>query len=145
MILLYSALILVLGLAKFVIGRRVKSLEKKYARMAREVDALVKQSSFKPGNGCRIDPSETAKRQYQIGLHAQKRDRVEAKYVAWQRSADRFGRWVGNLRSWKGKTLPYTFGAVDVVFILGAIDYLGFGRYVSVRALVELITSRLTG
>jgi hypothetical protein len=144
MILLYTALILALGLAKFLIGLRVRSLEKKYARVAREADALVKQSNFKEGNGSRVDPYVTAKRQYQIGLLAQKRDRVEAKYTAWQRSAERFGRYVANLRTWKGKTLPYTFGAVDVVFILGVIDYLGFGQYVSVRALVEAITSRLT-
>jgi hypothetical protein len=145
MILLYTSLIIVLGLAKFLIGRRVASLEKKYIRVAKEADALVKQSTFRDGNGSRVDPYATAKRQYQIGLLAQKRDRVEAKYAAWQKTADRFGRYVTNLRSWKGKTLPYTFGAVDVVFILGAIDYFGFGQYVSVRALVQLITSRFIG
>jgi len=142
---LYTSLIIVLGLAKFLIGRRVASLEKKYVRVAKEADALVKQPVFKDGNGSRADPYVTAKRQYQIGLLAQKRDRVEAKYAAWQKTAERFGRCVANLRSWKGKTLPYTFGAVDVVFILGVIDYLGFGQYVSVRALVQLITSRFIG
>ncbi len=145
MILLYSALIGVLVLAKFLIGWRVKALEKKYARVAKEADVLVKQPIFKDGNGSRIDPYTTAKRQYQIGVLAQKRDRVEAKYEGWQRSADRLGRYVAKLRSWKGKTLPYTFGAVDVIFILGTIDYLGFGQYVSVRALVQFITNRLTG
>jgi hypothetical protein len=145
MIFLYSALIVVLLLAKFLIGLRVKSLERKYARVAGEADGLVKQSSFKEGNGSRVDPYVTAKRQYQIGQLAQKRDRVEAKFASWQQSADRLERCIATLRSWKGKTLPYTFGAVDVVFILGVIDYLGFGRYVNVRALVEIIQSRLTG
>ena len=145
MILLYSALIIVLVAAKFLIGLRVKALEKKFAAVAREADTLVKQPMFKDGNGSRVDPYLLAKRQYQIGLLAQKRDRVEGKYTAWQRSADRLSRTIANLRSWKGKTLPYTFGAVDVVFILGVVDYLGFGQYVSVRALVQLITSRLTG
>ena len=145
MILLYSALIIVLVAAKFLIGLRVRALEKKYSRVAKEADTLVKQPTFKDGNGSRVDPYLTAKRQYQIGVLAQKRDRVEAKYSTWQRSADRLGRCVANLRSWKGKTLPYTFGAVDVVFILGVIDYLGFGQYVSVPALVQIITRRLTG
>jgi hypothetical protein len=145
MILLYSALIIVLGLAKFLIGRRVASLEKKYVRVAKEADALVKQSTFKDGNANRADPYVAAKRQYQIGLLAQKRDRVEAKYASWQKTDDRLGRCIAKLRSWKGKTLPYTFGAVDVVFVLGLIDYLGFGQYVSVRALVQLIKSRFMG
>ena len=39
MILLYTALIFVFGVATFVIGRRVKSLEKKYARVAQEADS----------------------------------------------------------------------------------------------------------
>jgi hypothetical protein len=145
MILLYSSLILVLGLAKFLIDRRVASLEKKYIRVAKDADALVKQSTFRDGNNSRIDPYVTAKRQYQIGVLAQKRDRVEAKYTAWQKTAERFGRCVANLRSWKGKTLPYTFGAVDVIVILGVIDYLGFAQHVSVRALVQLIKSRFLG
>jgi hypothetical protein len=145
MVLLYTSLIFVLGVVKFLIGRRVKSLEKKYVRVAKEADGVLKQSVFKDGNSNRVDPFVSAKRQYLIGLLAQKRDRVESKYAAWQTSADKFGRFVASLRSWKGKKLPYTFGAVDVLFVLGLIDYLGFSEVVSVRALVHLLTSRFTG
>jgi hypothetical protein len=145
MVLLYTWLIFVLGVAKFLIGWRAKSLERKYVRVAKEADGLLKQPTFKEGNSSRGDPFMSAKRQYLIGLLAQKRDRVEAKYAAWQTCADKFGRFVASLRSWKGKKLPYTFGAVDVLFVLGLIDYLGFSEVVSVRALVHLITSRFTG
>jgi hypothetical protein len=144
MILLYTSLVFVLGAAAFVIRRRVKSLEKKYARVAKEADGLLKQSAYKDGNSSRIDPYVTAKRQYLLGLLAQKRDRVEAKYAAWQGLADRFNRYVANLQSWKGKKLPYTFGAVDVACVLGLIDYLGFGERVGVAALVHFVTGLFT-
>jgi hypothetical protein len=145
MILLYSSLIFVLGAVKFLIGRRVKALEKKYARVAKEADQTLKQSIFKEGNSTRLDPYVTAKRQYMLGLLAQKRDRVEAKYAAWQEFADKFGRYVAHVKSWKGKKLPYTFGAVDVACVLGLVDYLGFSEYVGVRALVAFVTSLFTG
>jgi hypothetical protein len=144
MILLYSALVFVLGAAAFVMRRRAKSLEKKYARVAKEADALVKQPAYKEGNSNRVDPYVIAKRQFQLGVLAQKRDRVEARYVAWEQRADRFGRYVNRLRSWKGKKLPYTFGAVDLACVFATIDYLGFGDVVGVRPLVQLLTGLFT-
>ena len=45
------------------------------------------------------------------------------------------------VRNWKGKKLPYTFGVVDVWFLLSLIDYLGVGAYLSPRYLVQLATS----
>ena len=145
MILMYSALLFVLGVAKFLIGRRVKSLEKKYARVAKEADALVKQSGYKDGNSSRTDPVLTAKRQYLLGLLAQKRDRVETKYAAWQIFSEKYGRFVGHLQSWKGRKLPYTFGAVDVACVFGAIDYLGFREIVGIRALVTYVSALFAG
>ena len=144
MILLYTALIFVFGVATFLIGRRVKSLEKKYARVAKEADGLSKQSIYKDGNSNRLDPFVMAKRQYMLGLLVQKRDRVEAKYVAWQGLADKCKHYVAKLMSWKGKKLPYTFGAVDVACVLGMIDYLGFQDYVSVHALIHYVTGLFT-
>ena len=145
MIFLYTSLIFLLAVATFVIRRRVKSLETKYARVAGEADAFLKQPIYKEGNSSKVDPYVSAKRQYMLGLLAQKRDRVEAKYVAWSHLADRFGRWTSNLQAWKGKKLPYTFGAVDVACVLGVIDFLGFGDYVGVRPLLAVITRWFTG
>jgi hypothetical protein len=145
MILLYSSLVLVLGVIKFLIGRRVKSLEKKYVRVAKEADSLLKQPHYREGNSSRVDPYVAAKRQYMLGLLAQKRDRVEAKYAAWQVFSEKFGRFVSSFQSWKGRKLPYTFGAVDVACVLGLIDYFGFNEYVGVRTLISYITGLFTG
>lgn len=144
MILLYTALIFLLVTAKFLVDRRVKALEKKYIRVATEADTLVKQPAYKDGNSNRLDPYLTAKRQYQLGLLAQKRDRAEAKYTAWQVFAGKLGRGLDNVRRWKGKKLPYTFGAVDVAGLFSLADYLGVGDHVSVRALIQLVTSLFT-
>jgi hypothetical protein len=144
MILLYSTLVFLLGAAQFLIGRRARTLERKYMRVAQETDALVKQSAFKDGNSSKADPCMTAKRQYLLGQFVQKRDRVEARYTAWQVWAEKFGRWVANVKSWQGKKLPYTFGAVDVTFILGLIDYLGFRDYVGIQPLLHFVTGLFT-
>ena len=144
MILLYSTLIFLLGAAQFLIGRRARSLEKKYMRVAQETDALVKQSAYKDGNSNKADPCMMAKRQYLLGQFVQKRDRVEAKYTAWQEWAEKFGHWVARVKSWKGKKLPYTFGAVDVTCVLGVIDYLGFRDYVGIQQLTHFVTGLFT-
>ena len=145
MILLYTSLVVVLAVVKFLVASRARSLEKKYARVAKEADNLIRQPLFREGNSSRIDPYASAKRQYLLGHLTQKRDRLEEKYTAWQERAERFGRYLSNVRSWKGKKLPYTLGALDVMFVLGLLDYLGFRDYVNVRALFHLITSRFTG
>ena len=145
MIVLYTVLMFVLVVAKFLIGRRVASLEAKYARVAGEADKLLKQPTYKEGNGSRVDPYVSAKRQYLLGLLAQKRDRVEANYAAWQIFSEKFGRVVASVQSWKGRKVPYTFGALDVAFGLGVIDYLGFSDHYGPRALVAYVTSLFTG
>jgi hypothetical protein len=144
MILLYTTLVFVLGVAAFLTGRRAKALEKKYTKVAKETDGLLKQANYKDGNSNRIDPCVAAKRQYLLGHLVQQRDRVEAKYVAWQARAEKFRRFVTRLKSWKGKKLPYTFGAVDVACVMGLVDYLGVGDHVGVRPLWQFVVSLFT-
>jgi hypothetical protein len=141
MIFLYTFLLLFLGIVKALIDRRVARLERKYARVAMAADALLHQPVFREGNSNRSDPCQTAKRQFLLGGLVQKRDRIEAKHVAWQQFSEKFGRLIVRLRDWKGKKLPYTLGVVDVSCVLCVIDYLGVGEYVSVRRLIELIVS----
>ena len=146
MIFLYTLVLLLLGSAYFLCKRRVASLEKKYTRVAKEADALVRQPSYREGNSGRLaaDPYSLAKRQYQLGLLAQKRDRLEGRYSSWQDFTERFGKFLGRVRNWKGRKLPYTFGVLDVAGALALMDYLGAGHYVNVRALLQAVTSLLT-
>jgi hypothetical protein len=141
MIFLYTVVLLLLGLAKLLIGRRVAALEKKYARAATAAADLLTKPLYKPGNAAKIDPYITAKRQYQLGQLAQKRDYLEAKYEAWQHFGDKFGRIVTAVRNWRGKKLPYTLGALDVLMLLTLLDYLGVGEYVSGRRLIQMVTA----
>jgi hypothetical protein len=143
MILLYTALLLLLGLASYLIGRRVAFLERKYSRAAVEADRFLRGPIPKEGNSSRPDPYQHAKRQYLLGILVQKRDRLEAKHDAWLAVAERFGYMTQRLRRWKGKKLPYTFGILDVSFVLYLIDYLGVGEHVSARHLVDLVSTFL--
>src|SRR5690348_111781 len=113
MIFLYTSLLFLLATTHFLLRRRVSALERKYARVAREADELVRQPGYRDTNGSRADPYVTAKRQYQLGLLAQRRDQLEARYVAWQGRAEKFGALVARVRAWRGKKLPYTLGALD--------------------------------
>jgi hypothetical protein len=141
MIALYSFLLILLGGTYFLLRRRVAVLEKKYARVAREADDLLRQPVYREGNSGRTDPFLNAKRQYRLGLLAQKRDQVEARYTACQERAERFGRLVARVRGWKGRKLPYTFGVLDVACALALIDYLGAGHYVNARGLLQVVAS----
>jgi hypothetical protein len=141
MLLLYTLLLLVFGVAKFLVARRVASLEKRFSRVARQTDKLVRETPFRDGNSARADPFQVAKRQYQLGLLAQKRERLEEKHASWQRFAKKFGNFVDGVRNWKGKKLPYTFGVLDVMLVLGLIDYLALGEYARPTYLVESVMS----
>jgi hypothetical protein len=145
MIFVYTLVLLLLGSAYFLCKRRVASLEKKYTRVAQEADALVRQPSYREGNSGRLaDPYVAAKRQYQLGQLAQKRDRVEARYASWQDRTDRFGKFIGRVRNWRGRKLPYTFGVLDFAGALALIDYLGAGHYVNARAMLQADRSLFT-
>ena len=139
MIFLYTLVLLLLGSAYFLCKRRVASLEKKYTRVAKEADALVRHPAYRETNGNRADPYQAAKRQYQLALLAQKRDRVEARYTAAQTFRERFDKLVARVRGWKGKVVPYAFGALDVGLVLVALDYLSGTHYVNTREIAQAV------
>jgi hypothetical protein len=139
MIVLYLFLLLLLGGAQLWLKRRVASLEKKYVRVAKEADALVRQPAYRDTNGNRADPYQAAKRQYQLLLLAQKRDRVEARYTAAQTCRERFDKLAARVRGWKGKALPYALGALDVGLGLVGLDYLSGARYVNTREIAQAV------
>jgi hypothetical protein len=143
MILLYTLMLIFLGAVTFIVQRRVSRLEKKYYRVATQADQLLHGGSFRQGNASRSDPFQSAKRQYQLGLLVQKRDRLESKYDRWQKLAKKAGSLTAAVRSWKGRKLPYTLGVVDVSFAMYLIDELTLGRYVSIKPLVETILALL--
>jgi hypothetical protein len=141
MILLYTSLAILLGVAHWILQRRAASLSQAYSQLADCVFKLSHGASMKPGNGSRFDPSALAKQQYELGRLALQRDRAEAKHFAWQTWADRFGKAVTALRSWKGQKLPYTLGALDVWLLMYLIDRYGFGEFIQPRRVIETVTA----
>jgi hypothetical protein len=129
MILIYTALVLILAIAGFLIQRRVARLERKYRLAAKQAQQVALEPAFKPGT--RLDACQIAKRQYQLGQLVQKRDRVESKVHSWQAFADRFKGMTARVKGWKGKKLPYTLGVVDVSCLLYAIDLAGVSRHMN--------------
>lgn len=144
MILLYTMFLFLLGMLKGMVGWRARGLERKFVRLAADVDKLLKEGDVKPGNKSMADPCLVAKRMLALGALVEKRDRVEAKYFVWQRWTDRLTKWVNGLREWKGKKLPYTLGAVDVWMLMCLVDYLGLGEYFSTMALVHAIAMKFS-
>jgi hypothetical protein len=143
MILLYTLLLLVVGVAHFLFKRRVLALEKRYLGVVQEADKLIRQSSHRDGNSNRHDPCQHAKRQYKLAILADKHDRLEAKYNTWLNRAERLGKMRQRLRAWKGRKLPYTFGVLDVTGAFALIDYFGVGQHLSAGHLLEVVTSLL--
>jgi hypothetical protein len=145
MIFLYTVLRVLLGTVAFLFGRRAARLEKRYIRSAQAADRILRAGVYKPGNGGRPDLCLAAKQQYQLGQLVHQRDQLEQRYAAWRDRAERLRRWSAGLRDWQGRKLPYTLGAVDVACVLGVIDYLGMGEYVSARRLLGLVLSLYQG
>jgi hypothetical protein len=141
MILFYSVMMFLLGMVKLLVSVRARALERKFTRVSAAVSQLLHESETKPGNSNKADPCVSAKRTLMLGQLVEKRDRVEAKYFAWQRWADRFTHWIHTVREWKGKKLPYTLGAVDVWMLLSLVDYFGVGQYVSAGAMIEAVAA----
>ncbi len=144
MIVLYTTLFLFLSVTLFLVKRRASRLERHYARLATQANELLNKFPIK-GKGADGDPFEAARRQYELGLVVQKRDRTESRYTAWQGLAEKFDGLFKRLRAWKGRTVPYLFGILDVVGLIALLEYLGASRYVSVRLLCELATNLFTG
>ena len=144
MIFLYTALLLLVGVVHFLFKRRVLALERKYSGVVKEADDLLRQGNYRYGNSNRQDPYHTAKRQYKLAMLADKRDRMEASYTTWHRRAERLGKLRHRLRAWKGRKLPYTFGALDVACAMSLIDYFGAGHYLNARHVVETVASLFT-
>lgn len=144
MILIYTLMLMFLGTISFLIGRRVASLEKKYARTAAEAEKLVlKQTMLRQGNSgnAKLDAAENAKRTFLLGQLVQKRDRLEDKQASWQAFADKFNGLVARLRDWKGRKLPYTMGVLDVSGALYLIDYFGVGQYINFQNMMQMVTT----
>ena len=139
MILLYTLVLLLLGVAKLIVGRRAARIARKHARVAVSVDRLSRDNAFRDGNSNCYDLARTAKRYFELGRQVQKKERLEAKHYAWQRWTDRLGGWSARLRNWKGQKLPYTLGALDVWLLF----YFGVGEYVSGRNVIELVQNWL--
>jgi hypothetical protein len=145
MLLLYTVVLLLLGAAKFLVARRVAALERRYLKMTRETDKLLRDPALREGNANKADTFKTAKRQFLLGALGQKKDRLEDKLLSWHSFADRFGRLTAAVRNWKGKTIPYTLGVMDVMLVLTLIDYFALGEYLSTRALAEWVRALLAG
>lgn len=144
MLFLYVLLLAVLLAARVLTNVRVKALEKRYAKVANETEALVQEGKKKPGNANRLDEYAYARHAYLLGQAVERRERVEAKYFAWQRRAEKLAAVVRALREWKGKKLPYALGALDVVLVLGVLDYLGYRDALNTRHLVEYVRTLIT-
>jgi hypothetical protein len=141
MIVLYHLVLFVLGTIKLVFAQRAAALERKFARLAKEMTGLVRDPIFKEGNSCKQDPYLVAKRQYLLGSLVQKKDRLEAKYERWALRAEKLAWRVTKLRAWKGRLLPYIVGVLDVVAVRCLADYLSRGELVNLRQLFSLLTS----
>jgi hypothetical protein len=139
MLLLYVLLLAVLLSAGFLINLRVRSLEKQYKKVAHETETMIQEGRKKPGNAGKPDDYAYARHAYLLGQAVERRERVEAKYFAWQKRAEKLAAFVRAVREWKGKKLPYALGALDVVLVLGALDYLGYREALDTRHLVDYV------
>jgi Tfp pilus assembly protein PilX len=144
MVILYVALLVLLCGARYLIQRRATSLERKYAAVLKQASALLREPLSREGNSGRTDPYQTAKRSYQLGALAQKKEALEARHGAWRARAEKLGRMIRAVRAWKGRKFPYLVGALDAFAGLCLLDYLGLSEYASPHQVVNTLTTWLS-
>jgi hypothetical protein len=144
MVILYTSLLALLATVGFLIRRRARTLEKKYTRVLKEANSLL-HGPHKEGNSSRTDPYQSAKRTYQLGQLAQRKEQLEVGHSKWQGRAEKVERLVERVRGWKGRKVPYILGAFDAVSVLCVLEYVGLGEYANPRQLVQLVTTWITG
>ena len=140
MVVLYTSLLVLLGAAHFLIKRRANRLERKYSAVLKETNALL-HNVPKEANGTRIDPCQVAKRTYQLGVLATKKERLEVKHYTWQHRAEKVGNLLTRLRGWQGRKVPYLLGIIDAVVIFCVLEGMGYGEYTNPRRLLEVVTA----
>lgn len=137
MILVYALIVLLLGALAVLTGWRARSLERRYARAARQADTLAKELSYRGGNCARPDAFLTAKRQYELGRVVQIRDRLEEKHDKWEVRAGKLRSLKTRLQTRRGRFLPYVIGAFDVVAAFAALNVFGVVNPDELRTAVQ--------
>ena len=103
MMLVFNVLLHLLSGVQKVLAYRASRLERKFARLAREVYDLCRDPLFKEGNTNRLAPLQAAKRQYLLGALVQKKDRLEALHDRWALRAEKVQRAAMRLSCWQGR------------------------------------------
>jgi hypothetical protein len=127
MILFYSLLVTLFGIAARITGWRASRMERRFVRYAAQADQLAKDLSRRGGNNSLPDPLANARRQYELGRLVQIRDRYADRYDVWEGRATRFRKLRLRMLAAKGRLIPYLLGVGDVV---GAIALLTAGGIV---------------
>lgn len=135
MLVAYVTVLLILVTLQFLFWWKSSGLEKKYVRLAAEVDGLTKLTTAKGGGKPCL--SETALNMHQLALAAERRDRTERRYTFWQAWVERMVNWRKSLVSFRGKLSPYLAGVFDLSGVLVTLHVIGVdvGR---VRTLIGL-------
>jgi hypothetical protein len=123
----YVSLLVALALVQLLLRLRVNRLEKRYVRVATEAHALLNKNGTRRGNSNQTDPLTAARVQYELAQLGLKRDRAEARYLAGQALAEKFGRYRAGLAGYKGKLLPYAVGVLDVAGAMLVLNRYGVG------------------
>jgi hypothetical protein len=145
MMILYVFLFLVLLMARAFVSRRASKLESKFERIARAARELLTTPVRNQGNNSKLDVSAYAKQQYLLGQLVEKRDKTEARYLAWQARSEKLGRMLTSLRRWKGRVLPYAAGVVDLAMVLSILTLLGVVEFPALSEAIEQLMARIGG
>jgi hypothetical protein len=137
MILLYGLVIFLLGVGAFITGRRARSLERRYMRVANEADQIAMEMGYRGGNCSVPDQYATAKRQYELGALVHVRDRLEAKFDVWEGRASRFRRMKRRMLECKGRFVPYALGIVDVAGVVALLAVAGIVDPNQLRSVID--------
>jgi hypothetical protein len=122
MIVFYSLVVMLFGIAARITSWRAGRMERRFVRFATRADELAKELSRRGGNTSHPDPLASARRQYELGRIVQIRDRYAEKYDAWEGRAVTCRKLKLRMLAAKGRVVPYLFGVADVVGVVALLS-----------------------
>lgn len=118
---IYLCVRITLALLHSLLSWRAAGAERHFEGLTAEAETLA-------GKDCSgTDRLQQARHQMRLSAVAARQERAEDRAVRFVSAAEAVGRWRAGLASWKGRTVPYLAGHLDVLAGMAAAEFSGRG------------------
>ena len=136
MILIYSALVAVLGTFAWAVRKQYRSIEAKYMSQG---ETIMKLANPLKGGTNKSNTQDAAINQFRLGSAIAEGERLERLHATWGNRLDKLNRVMRVLTAGPKKISGYVGGKVDAVLTLVALQIVGVIQVIGVPEFDRLV------